>query len=415
MALVSEVMRVSVGLRGSAPSREHARRNDLDGLRGVAIALVAVFHIWFGRVSGGVDVFLVLSGYFFGGMVLRRALTADASLSPLPHLTRLARRLLPALVVVLGAAALLTVVLQPETRWEAYADQSLASLGYFQNWHLSNIAADYTRAGEAVSPLQHLWSMSVQGQFYIALLAVTLALAYLLRRVVRTRLDLVFAALLGALTVASFVYAVVAHTDNPTAAYYDSFARAWELLVGVLAALLLSTLRMPMWLRTAAAVAGVTAIVSCGALIDGAALFPGPWALIPVGATILVIAAGSGHPASIPSPLRLLAARPFVQLGAIAYSLYLWHWPLLIFWLVHTGRPRVGVLDGLGVLAVSVLLAVVTHRFVENPLRYPRAHPTATDRVVRAWVSAGRPTFALGSAVAPVSYTHLTLPTTPYV
>src|ERR1700760_3102095 len=103
-------------------------RHDLDGLRGVAIALVAVFHVWFGRVSGGVDVFLVLSGFFFGGRLLRTALAPDPSLSPLPELLRLARRLLPALVVVLAAAAVLTVLIQPQTRWEAFADQSLASL-----------------------------------------------------------------------------------------------------------------------------------------------------------------------------------------------------------------------------------------------------------------------------------------------
>ena len=144
-------------------------RHDLDGLRGIAIALVAVFHVWFGRVSGGVDVFLALSGFFFGGRLLRTALTPGASLWPVPEVTRLVRRLLPALVVVLAASAVLTILIQPETRWETFADQSLASLGYFQNWELANTASDYLRAGEAVSPLQHIWSMSVQGQFYIAL------------------------------------------------------------------------------------------------------------------------------------------------------------------------------------------------------------------------------------------------------
>src|ERR1700723_3381087 len=83
-------------------------RHDLDGLRGIAIALVAVFHVWFGRVSGGVDVFLALSGFFFGGRLLRTALTPDASLWPFPEVTRLIRRLLPALVVVLAASAFLT-------------------------------------------------------------------------------------------------------------------------------------------------------------------------------------------------------------------------------------------------------------------------------------------------------------------
>ena len=92
-------------------------RHDLDGLRGVAIALVAVFHVWFGRVSGGVDVFLVLSGFFFGGSLLRAALNPDSTLSPWAEILRLIRRLLPALVVVLAAGAVLTILVQPQTRW----------------------------------------------------------------------------------------------------------------------------------------------------------------------------------------------------------------------------------------------------------------------------------------------------------
>src|SRR4051794_35481635 len=160
------------GTRASAADRKSGfYRHDLDGLRGVAIALVAVFHVWFGRVSGGVDVFLALSGFFFGGRLLRTALTPGASLWPAPEVTRLVRRLLPALVVVLAASAVLTILIQPETRWETFADQSLASLGYYQNWELANTASNYLRAGEAVSPLQHIWSMSVQGQFYLGFLA----------------------------------------------------------------------------------------------------------------------------------------------------------------------------------------------------------------------------------------------------
>src|SRR5262245_45176008 len=96
-------------------------RRDLDGLRGIAIALVAMFHVWFGRVSGGVDVFLALSGFFFGGKLIRLALNPHASLSPLPEVVRLVRRLLPALVVVLAASAVLTILVQPETRWETFA------------------------------------------------------------------------------------------------------------------------------------------------------------------------------------------------------------------------------------------------------------------------------------------------------
>src|SRR3979490_1241521 len=91
-------------------------RHDLDGLRGVAIALVAIFHIWFGRVSGGVDVFLALSGFFFGGKIIRGAL--NETLCPPAEVVRLVRRLVPALVVVLAGCGLLTVLVQPQTRWE---------------------------------------------------------------------------------------------------------------------------------------------------------------------------------------------------------------------------------------------------------------------------------------------------------
>src|SRR3954470_12711120 len=189
-------------------------RHDLDGLRGIAIAMVAVFHVWFGRVSGGVDVFLALSGFFFGGRLLRTALTPGASLWPVPEIVRLVRRLLPALVVVLAASALLTILIQPETRWETFADQSLASLGYFQNWELANTASDYLRAGEAVSPLQHIWSMSIQGQFYIAFLMLIFGFACLFRRRGRKYMRISFVVLLSALTVASLIYAIFAHNAD---------------------------------------------------------------------------------------------------------------------------------------------------------------------------------------------------------
>jgi len=383
-------------------------RYDLDGLRGVAIALVAMFHIWFGRVSGGVDVFLALSGFFFGGKILRIALNPAVSLSPVAEVIRLVRRLLPALVVVLAGCAVLTILVQPETRWETFADQSLASLGYYQNWELANTASDYLRAGEAVSPLQHIWSMSVQGQFYLGFLLLVVACAYLFRRPRSKHLRTMFVVLLSALTVASFVYAIVAHQDNQATAYYDSFARAWELLLGALVGALVAHIRWPMRLRTAAATIALAAVVSCGALIDGVKEFPGPWALVPVGATMLMILAGANvqrHPGDtdrMPLPNRLLAARPLVALGAMAYSLYLWHWPLLIFWLSYTGHRRANFFEGTAVLLVSGLLAYLTTRLVEDPLRYPAAADAASQAAVPSasvWSSLRRPTMALGSMV----------------
>ena len=391
--------------RGQGARASGFYRHDLDGLRGVAIALVAVFHIWFGRVSGGVDVFLALSGFFFGGRLLRTAMTPGASLWPVPEVTRLVRRLLPALVVVLAASAVLTILIQPETRWETFADQSLASLGYFQNWELANTASDYLRAGEAVSPLQHIWSMSVQGQFYIAFLALIFGSALCFAACSVTQMRAAFMVLLSALTIASFVYAIFAHNADQATAYYNSFARAWELLAG-------RADRRRGALRSLADVAaddgrrgragGDPGVRRADRRRQG---IPRP------------VGAGSGrrhdavHPVRrqpdrrsahrggrMPAPNRLLATAPFVSLGAMAYSLYLWHWPLLIFWLSYTGhtqrqlprrRRRAARLRRAG-LADDAL-----HR---EPAAVPRAGPPAPAVPLR--IRLRRPTMVLGTIVA---------------
>jgi peptidoglycan/LPS O-acetylase OafA/YrhL len=380
-------------------------RYDLDGLRGVAIALVAAFHIWFGRVSGGVDVFLALSGFFFGGKVIRAALNPAVTLSPVAEVMRLIRRLVPALVVVLAGGAVLTILVQPETRWETFADQSLASLGYYQNWELANTASDYLRAGEAVSPLQHIWSMSVQGQFYVSFLLLIAGLAYALRRPLGARLRTLFLGVLTALTVASFVYAIIAHQQDQSAAYYNSFARGWELLLGALVGALVTRVRWPMWLRTVLATVALGAVLSCGALIDGVHEFPGPWALVPVGAAMLMILVGAnlqgGSGGRLPLPNRLLATRPLVELGTMAYALYLWHWPLLIFWLSYSGHKHAGFVEGAVLLLVSGVLAYLTNRLVEDPLRYrASSSKPAAPAPANPWLTRlARPTMALGSAI----------------
>ena len=201
-----------------------------------------------------------------------------------------------------------------------------------------------------------------------------------------------FVVLLGALTIASFVYAIFAHNADQATAYYNSFARAWELLLGALIGALVPYVRWPMWLRTTIAVVSMAAILACGALIDGVKEFPGPWALVPVGATVLFILSAANRLADpstggrLPAPNRLLATAPFVSLGAMAYSLYLWHWPLLIFWLSYTGHTRATFGEGAGVLAVSGVLAWLTTKYVEDPCgTNPRRHPIPPSHCGRGW------------------------------
>ncbi|MDT5022561.1 MAG: hypothetical protein QOI33_3085, partial [Mycobacterium sp.] len=204
--------------------------------------------------------------------------------------------------------------------------------------------------------------------------------------------------------IASFVYAMFAHQAEQAVAYYNSFARAWELLLGALAGALVPYIRWPMWLRVTAATIGLTAVLSCGALIDGVRQFPGPWALVPVGAAVVFILAGANRAdgMALPLPNRLLATAPLVRLGEMAYSLYLWHWPLLIFWLAYTGHAHANVVEGTAVLLVSGLLAYLTNRYIEEPLRQ-RKPATAAARAAVAvpWrTRLRRPTMVLGSVVA---------------
>ncbi|MGH3847932.1 MAG: SGNH hydrolase domain-containing protein, partial [Pseudonocardiaceae bacterium] len=175
-----------------------------------------------------------------------------------------------------------------------------------------------------------------------------------------------------------------------------------------LAGALVPYIRWPLWLRTAVATLALAAILSCGALIDGVREFPGPWALWPIGATVLFILAGANrhaHPSTrekLPWPNRLLAVAPLVRLGAMAYSLYLWHWPLLIFWLCYTGHRHATFLEGTAILLVSGVLAYLTTRLVEDPLRYraPANPAPAPVPAIPWWVRLRRPTIALGSTVA---------------
>ncbi|MEU3015488.1 acyltransferase family protein [Nocardia asteroides] len=344
------------------------RRGDLDGLRGVAIALVVAFHVWAGRVSGGVDVFLVLSGFFFTGAVVR-GVERRGGVAAGATARRTLRRLLPSLVVVLAAIGVATVVLRPYTQLGETAAQTLSTMFYAQNWYLATAELDYLAPDPSVSPLQHLWSMSVQGQFYVLIVAVLAGWAWLRRRGAAGRPALLGALL--ALGLLSFWYATVGTAQHQAWTYYDSVARGWELLAGAALAVAAPWLRIPPRLRALAAAAGLLMVLACGPIFDGANQFPGVAALWPVAAACLVIASGFGAVSMSAWPNRMLAGRVCTELGAVAYPLYLWHWPILIFYLAESGRAHAGLVDGLIVIAVSLVLAYATTRWIETPLRLP--------------------------------------------
>ncbi|OZE97341.1 acyltransferase [Rhodococcus sp. 15-2388-1-1a] len=388
------------------PSGTHRppQRRDLNGLRGVAIALVVVFHIWMGRVSGGVDVFLTLSGFFFTASLLRSA-EAGASLNPFTRITRVLRRLGPPLLITLLAVAVASVFLLPRTRWADLGDQLVSGVFYYVNWQLATTANDYLAADPSVSPLQHLWSVAVQFQFYLLAIAVVFGLAWIRRTVrpdgPRSLRPQTFAAIFAVIAVVSFVYAADGVQRHQAWNYYDTGARLWEIMLGAAVAAVFAARshgptetssrypRLSSTVRSVLAVVGMTVIVGCGFVVDGVIAFPGPLALVPVLATIALIVAGSETAVA-----ATLSNRFFAWVGSIAFPLYLWHWPLLIFYLSATGRPHADVLGGLGIIGASVALAWLTVRLVERPTQSSTFTPgriavTATAAIAAVAVTAG--------------------------
>ncbi|GLU49652.1 acyltransferase family protein [Nocardiopsis ansamitocini] len=352
---------------GERPSRavDDARRPEIEGLRAVAVLLVAVYHVWFGRVSGGVDVFLLITGFLITGSLVR-SVERTGRMNTVAFWTRLLGRLSPAVGVTLLGVLAATLVFLPADRWRAALAETVAAALYYENWLLALNSVDYLAQNAQASPVQHFWSLAVQGQFYLlwpllvagaAILAVRLG--WPLRRVVLAAVSGVFAV--------SLAYSVrMTATDQPWA-YFDTGARLWELALGGLLAVVLPHLRLPAAMRAVMGWTGLVALLACGALVEVSTVFPGYAALWPTGAAVLVIAAGTtGYRFSAD---RLLSLRPLHFVAGVSYSFYLWHWPVLVCYLAVTDRNSASLLGGTCVLVLALLMAVATKRLVEDRAR----------------------------------------------
>ncbi|WP_026927494.1 acyltransferase family protein [Granulicoccus phenolivorans] len=349
----------AVPARSRAGAAATGHRPEIHGLRGVAIALVIVFHLWGeGRISGGVDVFLIISAYLLAGSMARRGDQFDFA----DYLVRRFRRLVPQAAVVILVTLLAGYLLLPPVRWPTLVDQAFSSLFYWQNWALIQASTDYTADSHALaSPLQHYWSLSVQGQIFV-IWPLVLLLAIGLAKLLRTRVSYLLAVLFALITVASFWYAHVAIAEDPAAAYFDTFARAWEFALASLVAVLPApTLRKP--LQILLGWMGLAGVLATGVVV-GRENFPGMAALYPVLSTIAVIWAGSVlRPAYA---AWWLSTRPVKFLADRAYGLYLWHWPIYVYYLDTAGKTELDALDGVIVIGLSVLFADISTRLIER-------------------------------------------------
>lgn len=351
----------------TAPARSGRRfRPEIQGLRAVAVLLVLVYHLDPALLPGGyvgVDVFFVISGFLITSLLYREA--AEGRVWIARFYVRRVRRLLPAATTVLlvtGAAAFFVL---PVTRLADTAWQLVASAAYVENLYLARQAVDYLAADAPPSPVQHFWSLSVEEQFYLVwpLLFVVWTLARRRRRAgVRT-----LAAVLGSVLVLSLACSVLLTAQEAASAYFWPATRAWELAVGGLLAIGLAHGGLPERWRVPLGWLGLAAIALSALAYDDATPFPGWAALLPVLGSAGVIAAESSPERLAVS--RLLETAPARWVGDVSYSLYLWHWPLIVFALVLTGRSGLGPVAAVLVAAASLLLAWATKVWVEDPVR----------------------------------------------
>ena len=359
--------------------------------------MVVTYHVWLGRVSGGVDIFLLISAFLMT-LSFTRKVESGAPLRLLSHWLHLLKRLLPAVVVVILGVLAGTWAILPQSRWPDVLEQAWASLLYRQNWLLADSAVDYyAQDHSGASPLQHFWSLSIQGQVFVLwplVFAGTALLSRLLSRLLRRRTGedqamlryrSLLAAAFGAIFAVSLAYSIHQTTTNQAHAYFDTGARLWEFALGSLLALALPYVKPGRTLRLVLGWAGLVAMLSCGLLLTVDRSFPGFIALWPTLAAAAIITAGqSGSRFGVD---RLLTWKPLVALGDNSYALYLWHWPLLVLALAGAGITAPNLFQGLCIVAASIVLAVLTTRFVEKPLRewhWPKRRAWRTAVVIAA-------------------------------
>lgn len=353
-------------------------RGDIEGLRALAVVLVLLSHAGLDFLPGGfvgVDVFFVISGFLITGLLVAE-LERTGTISLTGFYARRAKRLLPAAGLVLGTSLVLALFFLPKTRWADTGWDVVASGLYATNWRLAEQAVDYLAVGEAPSILQHYWSLAVEEQFYLVWPLLLLVVGWsgwgrrraeavgVAGRTGVSRRTWLLAAL-ALIAIPSFAWSIHLTQSDPARAYFVTTTRMWELALGGALALLGSRLaRLPRPVAAGIGWAGLAAIAAAGLWITPSMAFPGYLALLPTLGAAAVIAAGTAGRAG---PELLLGLRPVRAVGALSYSLYLWHWPLLVAAEARFGELSVSA--GLAVVIFSVVPAALTYHYLENPIR----------------------------------------------
>jgi peptidoglycan/LPS O-acetylase OafA/YrhL len=322
--------------------------------------LVVNFHAFPEAMPGGfigVDIFFVISGFLITGIIARELDRQRFSLEGF-YIRRI-RRIFPALIVVLCATLVLGWLWMLPAAYAQLSSDVFASAAFFANIALL-LQSGYFDVESARKPLLHLWSLGIEEQFYLFWPLILMLAA-------RLRLSILATACMIGL--ASFVLNVAMIGSDPVATFYLPFTRAWELLAGAALACSWSRLSQSGAANTWRAGIGLLLVALAAAMLDTKSAFPGWWAILPVAGAALLLSAPAAWWCRI-----VLASRPLVWIGLISYPLYLWHWPLLVFFAMIKFAPLT-LLERELIVLLSIVLAWLTYWLVESPFRFGRPSP----------------------------------------
>ena len=354
---------------GTAPD-DRRFRPDVEGLRALAVLLVVLFHAGVPHLTGGyvgVDVFFVISGFVITGLLLRER-QGTGRTSILDFYARRCRRILPAATLVMLCAVVSAYAVLGVVTGNTIADDGRWAAAFLSNFHFAASGTNYLLASRPPSPLQNYWSLSVEEQFYVVYPTLFLLVAG-----VRSGLSLRvrMTAVLSVIIVASYWLSIASTATTPISAYFSPFTRAWELALGALVAVGTSWLKgFPRHIAAALTWAGLGAIAYSACTFTSLTAYPGSLVAVPVVGAASILVGGAAVPRS--GVEALLGLRPFQWLGRRSYSLYLWHWPILIIAAERVQKTSLPLGENLLLLLVAMAASMVTYALVENPIRHWR-------------------------------------------
>jgi len=336
----------------------------IQGLRALAALLVTLFHAkWVNGGFIGVDIFYVISGFLITGLLLRE-IERTGTINFKEFYARRFKRLLPTSFFVLLVTAVASWLLIPATMRSSLGRDIIAASLYVSNYLFAWWQADYQNLDATPSPVIHYWSLAVEEQFYLIW---PLLILFFFIAATKFKKKILLTLLVATVTALSFVFSIYQTETSPIWAFYSLPTRAWELGLGALLVLL-----PPIKTKKLVGLLGFIFIIVSAFIFGETTAFPGVNAVLPVLGTVMLISTINSWP---PFLNDVANSRMFQWLGEISYPLYLWHWPLLVLPSTYFARP-LAIYERILAIIATIILADLTHRFIEEPFRKHKTEPT---------------------------------------